>query len=85
MGITLLYVVISELEVCAPLSSFLEASVVAILQHVNVLSVFLCEMKVIMLLKVQVQPVCTFGEIFVLFRRFWFHVSLLYVVWFLPY
>lgn len=30
-----------------------------------------------MLLTVQVQPVCTFRERFVLFRRFWFHVSLL--------
>lgn len=68
----------ANLRCCVPLFSFLEASVVVAgtLEYLNFLSVFLCEMKVTMLLKVRVQPVCTFGERFVLFRRFWFHVSL---------
>lgn len=62
---------------CSPLP-WGEWSTCRYTEHFKFLSVLLCEMKVIMLLMVRVQPLCTFREIFVLlFPRFWFHMSLL--------
>lgn len=60
---------ICSLVCCLPPSSLEASGVLAATRNTlnSCLSVLLCEMKVIMLLTVQVQPLCTFREIFVLF------------------